>query len=484
MVPCILEDYLLRAKRYAVSINMLPYFGLGKWYQSYSMKNIFLSSSLFLLPLFYQIALKKISKRLTNKSAFKNETDALLRIWDNGGHPNISGLRDMYEDHSYYYLILDLVSGGEMFQHLIEYGAYSEADAARLMREVASALAFMHGIGIFHADLKPENLLLCSKMVSNGTIKIIDFGCASVVNSAHKQEDELVGSSDDTSIYFNLTPRDEHEEQSVGTTAYWPPERFLPGAKATSAMDMWSTGVILYIMLTGVHPFDPEGNSSDSEIEKRLLTDPSPPIGTLTAHLSPSVIDLMKKLMHPDPEKRLDAYSTMRHPWICGETARTEKMEGSNLKLSKFKEMREGIESAIFAALVESSDSGDKINEALVMPRGDTKKSDMHIMKKAFAIFDQAGKGYVTSDDLGRVVSKVTGKPVSPADSKEMLAAASDSGFDEEIAPGLSLAVFSELFGNLKHVHFHKGDMIFNAGDDADSMYFITCKKDAKLIII
>jgi serine/threonine protein kinase len=104
-----------------------------------------------------QVALKKISRKYTNSSTFKTETDALLRIYDNGGHPNISGLRDMYEDHHHYYLILDLVTGGEMFEHLINYGAYSEADAARLMHEIASALAFLHGVGVVHADLKPEN---------------------------------------------------------------------------------------------------------------------------------------------------------------------------------------------------------------------------------------------------------------------------------------------------------------------------------------
>ena len=89
------------------------------------------------------MALKKISKRYTTSSSFKTETEALLRIYDNGGHPNISGLRDMYEDYTHYYLILDLVSGGEMFDHLSSDGAYSEADAARLMYEVASALAFL-----------------------------------------------------------------------------------------------------------------------------------------------------------------------------------------------------------------------------------------------------------------------------------------------------------------------------------------------------
>ena len=101
-----------------------------------------------------KVALKKINRHYTNESTFQTETDALLRLYDNGGHPNISGLRDMYEDHNFYYLILDLVSGGEMFEHLINYGAYSEADAARLMFEVSSALAFLHGVGIIHMDLK------------------------------------------------------------------------------------------------------------------------------------------------------------------------------------------------------------------------------------------------------------------------------------------------------------------------------------------
>jgi hypothetical protein len=92
-----------------------------------------------------KVALKKITKRYTNNSSFCRETDALLRIYNNGGHPNINGLRDMYEDYDHYYLVMDLVSGGEMFDHLVSGGAYSEADAARLMMEVASALAFLHG---------------------------------------------------------------------------------------------------------------------------------------------------------------------------------------------------------------------------------------------------------------------------------------------------------------------------------------------------
>lgn len=122
----------------------------------------------------------------------------------------------MYEDHNSFYLILDLVSGGEMFEHLINYGAYSEADAARLMHEVASALAFLHGVGVCHADLKPENLMLSTKNRLDGTIKIIDFGCASVNDGDFTDSDE-----DKRSKPFSFGRSAYKSAASTGTTAYW-----------------------------------------------------------------------------------------------------------------------------------------------------------------------------------------------------------------------------------------------------------------------
>ena len=134
------------------------------------------------------------------------------------------GLRDMYEDRSYFYLILDLITGGEMFEHLIQNGAYSEHDAARLIKHVASALNFLHGIGIVHADLKPENLMLSSWNDKNSVIKMVDFGCAVV-----ESEEEGV-------------PIRELSRSDGGTTAYWPPELFKIKSKtflARPPMDMW-----------------------------------------------------------------------------------------------------------------------------------------------------------------------------------------------------------------------------------------------------
>lgn len=392
-----------------------------------------------------------------------------MRIYDNGGHPNISGLRDMYEDYSHFYLILDLVSGGEMFEHLINYGAYSEADAARLMHEVASALAFIHGVGVVHADLKPENLLLCSKNRLDGTIKMIDFGCAVVENVDGTEAASALQSQKDI---------------STGTTAYWPPERFQKGAMPDAPSDIWAAGVILYIMLAGVHPFDIEGISSDEEIEKRIQSAASPPLDPeYTSHLSDSAKDLIKRLMEKDPAKRLTAYEMLQHPWVRGETATTDKMEDSDKKLSRFKELRQQLEAGVFAVLVSHGHKDYTLSESNTRKKKGNRVSEnrdeasSHIMKRAFEAFDEEGKGYVTSNDLGRVVSEHIGGQISSSDTEEFIATQRGQTGDGAAPDNLSLSDFSSLFSGIKHKHFPRGHIIFHAGDYGDAMYFINSGK-------
>ena len=108
------------------------------------------------------VALKNISKKYTDSQYFQQEVEAMLYIQERGGHPHVISLHEHFEDGDFFILILDFIQGGELFDHLIEMGAYSERDAARIVREVASALLFLHGIGLVHADLKPEvSLLFC-----------------------------------------------------------------------------------------------------------------------------------------------------------------------------------------------------------------------------------------------------------------------------------------------------------------------------------
>jgi Protein kinase domain len=177
------------------------------------------------------VAVKKISKKFTDNVAFQREMDALLQIRQAGGHPNICGLRENFDDGNYYYLVIDFISGGEMFDHLCIRGPYSEADAARLVREAASALAYLHGINIVHGDVKPENLMLSSEHSSDAVIKVVDFGCAQVTH-----EDDVLNS---------LCSETNSRNKGVARTpAYCPPEvletvRESVEARVDPSFDMW-----------------------------------------------------------------------------------------------------------------------------------------------------------------------------------------------------------------------------------------------------
>ncbi|GMH76291.1 hypothetical protein TrST_g9511 [Triparma strigata] len=395
------------------------------------------------------VALKKIAKRYTDQSSFKKETSALLQIHDEGGHPNVCGLRDMYEDEKHYYLILDLVSGGEMFEHLIQNGAYSEHDAALHMKNVASALNFLHGIKIIHADLKPENLMMTSWKESNARIKVVDFGCA-VADGVTDDKDALGGNKGD-----------------VGTTAYWPPEAFPTSKSSRSppspAMDMWSLGVILYIMLTGLHPFDLNGVSTDEEIEARIQSDPRPKFEEkLTGHLSPAAVDLIKKLMTADPNARISASEMLAHPWIRGGSAK-QIISDSHVRLEKFKEVRDKLEAGIFAVLVTQSTHHNESS------------NNSRMIEKAFEVFDKEHKGAITPEDISRVLADETDIKLTSQEQRHI----SDimRGNKKAGKKKVDLSSFSDLMSSLNTVYFAKNQAIFTEGEKGDRMYFINAGK-------
>lgn len=447
-----------------------------------------------------KVALKKISKRYTNSSDFFTETDALLRIYDNGGHPNISGLRDMYEDHNHFYLVMDLITGGELFDHLSNDGAYSEADAARLIFEISSALAFMHGVGVVHCDIKPENLMLCSRKRRGGTIKIIDFGCAKTEAVGHYDDDaatavsvaavSTVAGSDTGGIGDGGENNGSNSEDGglpieTGTTGYWPPERF-EGHKLTPAVDTWALGIILYIMLMGFHPFDINCDRSDEEVAAAIQKNPLPPMDDVyVGHLSESAKDLIRRLMEPDPTKRMSAYELLHHPWVQGETATTEKIEDSDKRLSKFQDLRYKLEASVFAVLVNQGHPTLTMSEAK-RTKTDTKQkngssSGVSIMKSVFDVFDEDGKGYVTGEDIGKVVTEHTGEVLKTHDANEFLKVGNqnqnNTNNHQDSAVELSLSNFSNLFSGMRHKHFPRGHYIFHAGEEGRSMYFLSSGK-------
>lgn len=159
-------------------------------------------------------------------------------------------------------------------------------------------LLHLRSIGVIHADLKPENILLCSKTKGAETIKLIDFGCASI-----DKRGELHFSERDVNSTTSLP--------SIGTKAYWSPERFQKHSPITEAVDIYAVGIILFIMLVGVHPFDVAGSASDDEIEEQIKNHALPPMA-LASYLSPSARDFMKGLMERDPNRRLTAITALQ----------------------------------------------------------------------------------------------------------------------------------------------------------------------------
>jgi serine/threonine protein kinase len=364
------------------------------------------------------VAVKKISKQYTDTDGFERELRALLHIRKSGGHPHICSLHQCYDDDKHYYLVLDYIEGGEMFEHLIRNGAYSEAGAARLVREVASTLAFLHGIGVVHADLKPENIMLSRQSddgASNAVVKLVDFGSAEIVTG------EAVPSTASASD-FTLTP------------AYAPPEVLNKtkddGSMVESSMDMWALGVILYIMLVGMHPFDPNGGASDDEIEeyvKDVKRMPSIRNSHYTRHLSPSAVELIEGLMNRDPKQRMTAEQMLEHPWVRGETATTDIIKGSAERLSKFRAFKTKLQARFFQDVVAWSDNEDEMRK-----RTNLMEKSFLALQYAPALEDMDKKGELNMNEFHNLLSE-----------------------------------------NMKHRYFKKGHCVYKEGDVGNHMYFI-----------
>jgi len=239
-------------------------------------------------------------------------------------HPNIIELVDLYQSPSHYIMVLELVTGGELFDKIVELQFYSEKDASKVTQSLLSSLEHMHSKNIVHRDLKPENLLLSSSN-PDADIKLADFGLAEFLPEGVP----------------SLT-------SAVGTPGYLSPEILLTlegGPPYGTSTDMWSTGVILYILLCGFPPFyeEDEEDLYDSIIEGKFSF-PDP----YWSKVSDSAKDLITKLLVVDPNHRISSKQALEHPWVRGETALGDHMDTAVAELKKFR-ARQRLRGAIHA---------------------------------------------------------------------------------------------------------------------------------------
>ena len=233
-------------------------------------------------------ACKQLSKsNISNLKKFQREIQILIKT----DHPNIIKLFEIFEDDRFIYLIMEKCNGGELFDRIIDHiqskNMYTEKDAAKLFQQIMSAIVYCHDNGIAHRDLKPENLLYINEGSEiNNPIKVIDFGLSRNFEEQSKMNTK------------------------VGTAYYVAPE--VLNGKYNEKCDVWSAGVILYILLSGEPPFN---GANDREIYKAISKMIYQFPFNKWKKISKNAMDLIEKCLVAE-DKRLSAKEVLEHPWF------------------------------------------------------------------------------------------------------------------------------------------------------------------------
>mmetsp|Transcript_19888 Transcript_19888/g.64727 ORF Transcript_19888/g.64727 Transcript_19888/m.64727 type:complete len:514 (-) Transcript_19888:65-1606(-) len=232
-------------------------------------------------------ACKQIPKRKLKSTEDVEDVRREVAIMHHlGGHQNIVNLFGAYEDDRHIYLVMEVCAGGELFDRITARGRYTEKQAADCFRTMMQVLQHCHSMGVIHRDLKPENFLL-SDSTDNATLKATDFGL---------------------SVYFR--PGQAFHEM-VGSAYYVAPE--VLRKNYSHEADIWSAGVILYILLSGVPPFwsPVESGIFDAVLRGKydLKSDPWP-------NISESAKDCIRRMLVPKPSERMSVKECLEHPWV------------------------------------------------------------------------------------------------------------------------------------------------------------------------
>ncbi|KAH3764166.1 protein serine/threonine kinase [Pelomyxa schiedti] len=246
------------------------------------------------------VAVKVVDKSAMGEysKTLKNEVEILKNLH----HPNIISLIDIAETHDKIHLVTDLVTGGELFERIVQKGNYSEEDAIILVRKIVDAVKYLHDNNIVHRDLKPENLLLKSED-DDLDIRIADFGFSKIAG-----EDSLLYTS-------------------CGTPAYVAPE-ILEAVGYGKPVDMWSVGVITYILLCGYPPFFGE---PVPVVFEAILHGQYEYHDEYWSNISTEAKQFIDSLLVLDPTQRLTAKQALEHPWLTGTKCSTIPINKSKM---------------------------------------------------------------------------------------------------------------------------------------------------------
>ncbi|KAL8162060.1 hypothetical protein V2J09_013549 [Rumex salicifolius] len=309
-----------------------------------------------------EFACKSIAKRklLTDEDVEDVRREIQIMHHLSGNH-NVVSIKAAYEDAVAVHLVMEICKGGELFDRIIQRGHYTERQAAELARTIVGVVEACHSLGVMHRDLKPENFLFVDNE-ENSLLKTIDFGL---------------------SIFFK--PGEKFTDV-VGSPYYVAPEvlRKRYGQEA----DVWSAGVIIYILLSGVPPF--WGDNEQGIFEQVLHgdldfeTDPWPQI-------SEDAKDLVRKMLVRDPKKRLTAHEVLCHPWVQVDGVAPDKPLDSAV-LSRMKQFR----------------AMNKLKKMALRVIAETlSEEEIAGLKEMFKMIDTDNSGQITYEELKAGMQKV-----------------------------------------------------------------------------
>ncbi|XP_052173849.1 calcium-dependent protein kinase 8-like [Diospyros lotus] len=349
------------------------------------------------------ISKKKLRTRVDIDDV-KREVEIMKRL---PPHPNIVSLKDTYEDDNAVHLVMELCEGGELFDRIVARGHYTERAAAVVTRTIVEVIQMCHKHGVMHRDLKPENFLFANKK-EQSPLKAIDFGL-SVFFKPGERFNEIVGSP------YYMAP--EVLKRNYG------PE-----------VDVWSAGVILYILLCGVPPFWAETEQGVAQAIIRSVVDfkrdPWPKV-------SDNAKDLVKKMLDPDPKRRLTAQQVLDNPWLQNAN------KAPNVSLGE----------SVRARLKQFSVMNKLKKRALKVIAEHLSVEEVAGLKQGFQLMDTSNRGKINIDELRAGVLKL-GHQVPESD-LQILMEAGDVDKDGHLNYGefVAISVHLRKMGTDDHLH-------------------------------
>ncbi|KAK7252053.1 hypothetical protein RIF29_35758 [Crotalaria pallida] len=308
-----------------------------------------------------QVAVKVIPKaKMTTAIAIEDVRREVKILRALNGHNNLVQFYDAFEDQDNVYIVMELCEGGELLDMILSRGGkYSEDDAKAVMVQILNVVAFCHLQGVVHRDLKPENFLYASKD-ENSELKAIDFGLSDFVRP------------------------DERLNDIVGSAYYVAPE--VLHRSYTTEADVWSIGVIAYILLCGSRPF---WARTESGIFKAVLkADPSfdePPWPTLSSEAK----DFVKRLLNKDPRKRISAAQALSHPWIRNYNDVKVPLDILIFKLMKVYMRSSSLRKAALRALSKTLTA-----------------DELYYLREQFALLEPSKNGSISFENINKALMK------------------------------------------------------------------------------